>query len=167
MGNIIGEGSLSQVLPKEVCISAQRDTLLLRIHGKNMFPKFVEAFPKEAYTLLLHIIELTNTRLLRANREVTANYEISCAISEIQQINMKAIISLLATFQSIVQADEILYFEKNIVLDDYFKLKYHSQTAEKLQNTILKFENNTFSAETLKQENISLLQYFRSTPLML
>lgn len=165
--NIIWEGSLSQNNPKEVQIIAARSTSLLAIHAKNDFPKFLKAYPEEAYSLLLHIIDLANTRLLRANRELTANYEVSCAIADIGRIDMKGIVKLLQVFQSIVQADALLYFEANIALDQYYKLKYHSWEKEKMQNHILKFEKNIFSYEVLTQEDIFIVWYSRFTPLLL
>jgi hypothetical protein len=116
---------------------------------------------------LLHIIELSNSRLLRANREVTANYEISCAIAQMGQIDMQAIISLLKIFKSILQADEILYIEKNTALEEYFKIKYMSRDKDKIQNIIIHLEKNIFYYEKIEKENIMLFRYRRFVPLLL
>jgi len=45
-----------------------------------------------------------------------------------------------------------MYFEKNIVMDDYYKLKYDSRNERSLQNVIIKFKNEAFDENILKEE---------------
>jgi len=165
--NIVWEASLSHSEPKEVQIVANRKTVLLKIEGKNDFPKYVSAFPKDAYEVLTTIISITNSRLLKSNRQLTANYEVNVAISKIKDISYTSIYKLLLVFQSILQVDQIMYFEKNLVMDSYYKLKYDSKNESSIQNKILKFENNELDLELLKDENITLSKYIRSTQLTL
>ncbi len=167
VGNIVGEWALSNKNPKEVQVLAKRDTILLSINAKNDFPIFLQKFPEEWYKLLISIIDIANTRLLRANRELTANYEVSQAISHIEKIDTQAICKLLETFSSILQVEQILYFERNRVMPDYYKLKYDSNNSHKFQNKIFKFQNNTLFLEPLKDENITILPFFKYTPLLL
>ncbi len=165
--NIVWEASLSRSEKKQVQIKANRNTVLLAVDAKKDFPKFVEQEPQEAYNLLLAIIDLSNLRLLRANREVTANYEVSKAISSIHRFDLHTVFWLLQTFKSILEADSILYFEKNMVMDDYYKLKYHSNMEFEMDKQIFKFPENTLSLVQLEQESIPLDRYTRSTPLFL
>ena len=165
--NIVGESALTRNEEKEVQIKAHRATTLLSIHWKEDFPNFVNNSPAEAYNLLLAIIDISNLRLLRANREVTAHYEVSNAISHIQSFDLKAVVSLLKTFKSILEVDTIMYFEKNIVMEDYYKLKYDSGTTQNFQNQIFKFTKNTLSNSTIRDEGLELPKYTRSTPLFL
>ena len=93
--NIVWESALSNSNPKEVQIKANRTTQLLYIEWKNDFPKFVKKFPTVGYDLFVSIIEISNSRLLRANSEVTANYEVNMAISKINLDRDMLIIHIL------------------------------------------------------------------------
>jgi len=77
IGNIVWEAALSHNEPKQVQIKANRNTLLLSIDGKDEFPKYVTKFPRDGYNILINIIDITNSRLLKSNRELTANYEVN------------------------------------------------------------------------------------------
>ena len=165
--NIIGEWSLDKVQKKEVQIKANRNSTLLRIHGKEDVPKFIESSPKEAYIFLMTIINLANTRLLRANRELSANYEVSQAILWINTINMKSIIALLQSFQSILWVDRIIYFEKNIAVDTYYKLRYDSQANASLTSDIFVLTEDTLFREELESQWLTLSRYVIHTPLLL
>lgn len=165
--NIVGEGALSNSNPKEARIMANRDTNLLRIDGKTQFPKFVSHFPKEWYSLLITIIEIANTRLLRANKELTANYEVNIAISKIKDISLSSIYKLLLVFESILWVDQIIYFEKNLVMDNYFKIKYNSKHKGGIQNTIIKFPGGIFDEKKLQEEEVQLSKYTRHIELNL
>lgn len=166
-GNFVWESALSHSNPKEVRIRAKRDTQLLYIEWKKEFPKFVTEFPKIAYWVLISIIDISNSRLLRANREVTANYEVNIAISKIKDISITSINKLLLVFESILQVDQIMFFEKNIVMDNYYKLKYDSKNEKCLQNKIIKFPEETFSSEKLLEEDIATSRFLRHTKLRL
>lgn len=166
-GNIIWESSLTHNDPKEVQIRANRDTQILSIHWKKDFPKFVTKHPKIWYHLLTSIIDIANSRLLRANRELTANYEVNVAISKIKDISISSINKLLLVFESILQVDQIMFFEKNIVMDEYYKLKYDSKNEKCLQNKIIKFPDENFSLDILKADDIEISRFFRYTKLNL
>lgn len=157
--NIVWEAALSHSEPKEVQIIANRNTLLLKIEWKKAFPTYVTAFPKDAYEVLITIISIANSRLLRSNRQLTANYEVNVAISKIKDISITSIYKLLLIFQSILQVDQIMYFEKNRVMDSYYKLRYNSKNKSSIQNKIIKFEDETLSFDTLKQEWIELSKH--------
>lgn len=167
IGNIVWEAALSNENPKEVRITANRETILLRIEWKKKFPEFVTHYPREWYALLTTIIEIANTRLLRANRELTANYEVNVAISKIKDISMASIYKLLVVFESILWVDQIMFFEKNLVMENYFKLKYDSKNEKSMQNKIIKFENDTFDLEKLKGEEVEISKFTRVAKLSL
>lgn len=164
---ILWEGSLTKDTAKEVRIIAVEDTELLRIESQKDIARFVEQYPQEGYELLLEIIKIWNARILQANKEVTANYEISRALSRLQHIDMKAIYSLLETFESILWVDQIVYIEKNTALDEYYKLRYNSLEEIKVQNIILHFPKNIYAQEILETEKIVLGTYTRCIPLLI
>lgn len=167
IGNIVWEAALSHSEPKQVQIVANRDTVLLKIEWKTDFPKFVSEYPSEGYTLLTTIISIANTRLLRANRQLTANYEVNLAISKIKDISITSIYKLLLVFQSILQVDQIMYFEKNRVIDSYYKLRYDSKNTSSIQNKIIKLKNEKFDFDVLQAEKVDLCRYIRSSDLTL
>lgn len=142
---------------KQVQVRASRKTELLRIE-KNNFPNFMGEFPKKAYHLLMQIIAYTNARLLQANSEVTTHYEISQAITKLPDVSMKSIYGLLDTIEQILAVDQILYLEKNPVVEEYFKLRYHSGLSQKIQNNIITLPGNIceFSQLDTQIENIFL-----------
>jgi len=164
--NIVWEWSLNNSDPKEVQIRANRDTVLYKINAQD-FPKFTTKHPKTAYSILTTVISLSNTRLLRANREVTANYEVNIAISKISNISADSIYKLLFVFESILWVDQIMFFEKNLVMDNYYKLKYDSKSEHSLQNKIIKFPDNSVDKKTLEDEWIIVSKNIRSVELAL
>ncbi len=165
--NIVWEASLSHSEPKEVQIVAHRATTLLKIEWKKAFPEYVTAYPRDWYNVLTNIISIANTRLLRSNRQLTANYEVSVAISKIKDISITSIYKLLLVFQSILGVDQIMYFEKNRVMDSYYKLRYDSKNTDSIQNKIIKFPHENLDINILKEEWIELSKYFISTDLSL
>lgn len=165
--NIVWEAALSHSDPKQVQIVANRKTILLKIEWKKSFPDFVTAYPQDGYNVLTSIISIANNRLLRWNRQLTANYEVNVAISKIKDISITSIYKLLLIFQSILQVDQIMYFEKNRVMDSYYKLRYDSKNTESIQNKIIKFPDETLDIGILKEEWIKLSKYFISTDLSL
>ncbi len=167
IGNIVWEAALSNKNPKEVQVVANRNTILLKIEGKKQFPQFVSKFPKEGYQLLTTIIEIANNRLLRANKELTANYEVNIAISKIKDISLSSIYKLLVAFESILWVDQVLFFEKNLVMDSYYKLKYNSKKKRSLQNTIIKFPHEILDIKKITDEGIELSRFTRYSKLSL
>ncbi len=166
-GDILGESSLLESKAKEVQVRASSDSTLLKIHGKNDFPKFVNAYPELWYDVLMAIVSIANTRLNKANREITANYEINIAISKIKDFSAHSLYKLLLVCESILWVDQIIYFEKNLVVDHYFKLKYNSLNTHSLQNSILKFEDEAITKEKLEQEWVKICPFLRSSKLSL
>lgn len=165
--DILWEASLRESHPKQVQIRASQNTRILKIHGKKDFPKFVSKHPQLWYDVLMSVISIANSRLTKANREVTANYEVSIAISKIKDFSASSIYKLLLIFESILEVDQIMYFEKNLVVDHYFKLKYNSLNKHSLQNSILKLEDDNISQEKLTEESIKVSPYIRSAKLSL
>ena len=121
--NILWEGWLIRKQKKEVRIRATRETTLLKISW-DVFVDFVREFPSESYGLLIHIIAHANDRLLKANSEITANYELSRAIAHINDFSTESIEKLLETMQIILESESIMYLEKNTVMPWYYKLRY-------------------------------------------
>ena len=60
-----------------------------------------------------------------------------------------------------------MYFEKNRVMDTYYKLKYDSKNKTAIQNKIMKFDNEKLNMQQLKDEGIELSRYTRTTELTL
>jgi hypothetical protein len=83
--------------------------------------------PKEALQFLKQIIDLGNKRVLKANSQITATYEMNHAILELESVNNKSVFHLLDTFKNIVHADFILFLEKNPVIDSYLNVKYDTR----------------------------------------
>jgi len=165
--DIIWEQALIEQKPKEVRVRAESDSQLLSIRGGSAFETFVKNEPRLWYTVMLGIISLSNERILKSNKEITANHEINLAISKIKDFSLDAIYKLIIIIQGILEVDQIMYFEKNLVMDHYFKLRYDSYQAHSVQNTILKFENNQVDFDLLEKEKIHTWKYHLSAPLSL
>ncbi len=131
------ESSLSSSEKKELSVKALEDTELIYINSSDWFEKLLEKNPKKWFELLKHIIEITNKRLLKENKQITANYEIVKSIVEIKNINEKNIFLIIEKIKLITGFDYILYFESNPVIDNFIVLKYDSREAWKLQDKIL------------------------------
>jgi len=82
---------LSHLKPKEVSIIAKRDTFLLGINGEKDFPNFFRKFPDIAFDIIKSIIDITNIRLLKANKQITSSFEINKIINSIDSIDMRTI----------------------------------------------------------------------------
>jgi len=162
-GNILWEGWLIRKQKKEVRIRASRETTLLKISG-DIFVDFVRDFPSESYGLLIHIIAHANERLLRANSEITANYEISQAIAHIEDFSTESIEKLLETMQVILESERIMYLEKNTIIDWYYKIKYSHNVGNIYgEDAIIYIPWGECDIKTLKSiENIPLSSYVSS-----
>jgi Cyclic nucleotide-binding domain len=154
--SIIGEWTLCHSSPKEVSIIAVENTLLLRIDTKKSFPDFVKDYPRESFEILKSIIEITNSRLLRANREITSNYEVIQAINKLENEGIQGIFSLLDGFQKILTCDFLLFFENNTAVDNYCVLKYNSQEQWKLQDIIVEKKSMKLEISDIQREKIPL-----------
>jgi len=159
--NIIGEWWLIHNRKKEVRIKSTRPSTLLKIAREN-FINFVRSYPSESYELLIHIISHTNQRLLKANIEMTANYEISQAIAHIKNFDNTSIEELLHKMKIILSSESVIYVEKNMIVEGYYKLKYLQgvQQNSLWEDLILYFSDNVFSIEALRKQKPVLLGTF-------
>ncbi|MDF1682675.1 MAG: hypothetical protein P1U46_02905 [Patescibacteria group bacterium] len=73
------------------------------------------------------IIDVTNSRLLESNYMVTANFQLSKFISEIDSYNNKNLYNVLDEVNNIFKSKYLLYFEINPVVSDYISLKYDTR----------------------------------------
>jgi hypothetical protein len=60
-----------------------------------------------------------------------------------------------------------MYFEKNLVMDEYYKLRYDSKNEHSMGNTIIKFPNGKLNLDILKEEEIKVSKYKRFIELTL
>jgi len=60
-----------------------------------------------------------------------------------------------------------MYFEKNLVMDSYYKLKYDSKNKSAIQNKIMKFENETLDLNYVISEWIELSEFMQVAELTL
>jgi hypothetical protein len=60
-----------------------------------------------------------------------------------------------------------MYFEKNLVMDEYYKLRYDSKNEKSLRNTIIKFPEGKMNFEILAEEKIIVSKYKRYIKLSL
>lgn len=135
--DFFGEASLNNQTKKEVNIKALEDTELLFVDSSTWLEKFIEKYPKQWLELLKYIIIITNSRLLKENKQIAANYEIVKSIVEIKKINEKNIFLIIEKIKLITWFDYILYFEVNPVITNFVVLKYDSREAWKLQDKII------------------------------
>lgn len=131
------EASLGLIQPKEALVKAISDLKVLYIDWKNWIQWFIKKFPKEWLDLFNYIIETTNKRLLKANKQITANYEIVKSIIWIEKINDKNIFSIIEKIKLITWYDYILFFEINPVVSHYLSLKYDTRESWKLQDKVI------------------------------
>jgi len=135
--DIIWEASLNSDNPKEAKAKVKQETKLLVIEAKTWFAEFINDYPKEWLEVLKYIIKITNKRLSKANRQITANYEIIKSIINIESISNKCIFWIIEKIKLITWFDYILYFELNPVMKDYLTLKYDTREKWKLQDTVI------------------------------
>lgn len=157
-GKIFWEGALNHSEPKQVWICANSDTQLLSIDAKKWIEDFLVHSPKEALQFLKQIIDLGNKRVLKANSQITATYEMNHAILELESVNNKSVFHLLDTFKNIVHADFILFLEKNPVIDSYLNVKYDTRNQWKICDIVIEILDENNMEGLLKKENISLAQ---------
>jgi len=156
IGNIIWEWSISHSKPKEVTAIAQRETSLLRIEWQKKFLEFMNHSPECGFNILKTIIDISNTRVLRANRQILTNFEVNKIINTIEDINYKAIFDLLEHFKKFMEADTILFFESVPWVRNYIKLKYDSRSPEKIHENVINVEQNLLQKSDIEKEEISL-----------
>lgn len=158
--NILWEWGLIQNHKKEVRIRASRNSILLAIPGVK-FIDFVTTYPSESYQLLIHIIAHTNDRLLKANSEITANYEVGRVISKLKDFDRESIEEVLRTIQIILDSESIIYFEKNTVMPWYYKLRYYSWVINiHVDNSIIYLWEDGFDIPTVKNTTSDIIKKF-------
>lgn len=121
------EASVTSFLPKDVRIIVKEDVLLLKIEAKEWIRSFIQKYPVKWLELMKYIIALTNRRLLSANRQIIANYEMNKNILEIDKIDNRSIFLLIEKFKYIIWCEYILYFKSNPYLPNYTTLVYDTR----------------------------------------
>lgn len=148
--DIFWEGSLINNNKKQVRIVAWENSKLIFIEWKSNYEKFLIKNPSLWIKILASIIDVTNSRLLESNYMVTANFQLSKFISEIDSYNNKNLYNVLDEVNNIFKSKYLLYFEINPVVSDYISLKYDTRVQWKMQNTIIEYK----SINDLKQKII-------------
>ena len=150
--NILWEWSLSSSKPKEVSLIAEKDTILLKIEAKKQFETFLKEDSPLALSILKNIINISNNRLLRSNRQITANHEVNIAINNISSLSLKPVLWLIDTFANIIDCDGLIFLEKKTIIENYVEYKYDSRFPGKLQDTIIDWFSNDVNFLEEKQE---------------
>ncbi len=154
------ESSLITNIPKEAIVKVIDDAKLIYINWKDWLQKFIEKYPKDWLSLLWHIIDITNKRLVIANKLITANYEIVKSITEIENINDKSIINIIEKIKLMTGYDYFIYFEVNQVIKDYVVLKYDTREKWKFQDIVIDRNklNNLKDIKEIVLENYNFIQ---------
>ena len=139
---IFWEAALNSDKPKQVKMVANRKTLLLSINATQGLQDFSNKYPDEWLNLLKYIIHISNTRLLKSNELITANYKVTQEILKIENINNKNIFTLIDKLESIINIDYTLFLEKNAVLENYLVIKYDSREKGKMKDKIIEITDN-------------------------
>lgn len=139
---IFWEAALNSDKPKQVKMVANRKTLLLSINATAWLQDFSNKYPEEWLNLLKYIIHISNTRLLKSNELITANYKVTQEILKIEDINNKNIFALIDKLESIINIDYTLFLEKNSVLENYLVIKYDSRDKGKMKDQIIEIADN-------------------------
>jgi hypothetical protein len=147
---IFWEAALNSDKPKGVKMKAQRETLLLSINATKGLVDFSEKYPEEWLNLLKYIIHISNTRLLKSNELITANYKVTQEILKIEEINNKNIFWLIDKLEEIINIDYTLFLENNPVLENYLVIKYDSRDKWKMKDKIIEIADNKLDLLELK-----------------
>ena len=113
--------------PKKVKLVASSDSKLLKIDAWSWVEIFIKNHPEQWLLLLKHIIYITNKRLNKNNRQIAANYELSREINNLEKISLKSIFHIIERFKTIIECDYVIFFEHNIVVENYYTLKYDTR----------------------------------------
>lgn len=147
---VFWEASLSNNLPKQVSVKAKKMTQVIYINAIEWLDNFSKKFQKEAMWLLKYVIFLWNNRLNKSNSLITSSHEISKEIIKIDTFNSKTIFELIDTIKDIIDVSEIIYLEKNPVMDEYLTLKYKTSKKWILQDDVVKITDNKLYLLELK-----------------
>lgn len=107
---------------------------------------------------LKSIIHISNIRLLRSNKQVTANHEIHKAINNLTSLDNASVLGLIDIFAKIISCDACIYLEKNPFINDYVEYKYDSRFPGKLQDTPIEILGKDVQYKEIKQ-SIELSRY--------
>jgi CRP-like cAMP-binding protein len=153
---IFWEWALNDTEPKQVRIRANERTVLLSINAKKWMEDFLAQKPNDWLELLKHIIYLWNKRVLKANDQITSTYDINNTILHLENIDNKAIFSLIDTFKNIIRADYVIYLEKNTALEWYYNLRYDTRYQWKILDRVLEIEEEKNIGRVLEAEKIEV-----------
>jgi hypothetical protein len=154
------EASLNLNSQKEALVRVVEDVTLIYINWKTWLQDFIEKNPKEWLDLLSYIIDITNKRLVIANKLITSNFEIVSSIIQIENINDKSVYSIIEKIKLITWYNYILYFEINPVVNDYLVLKYDTRENWKFQDKVIERIklNNLNELNEIVLENYNFIQ---------
>lgn len=104
---------------------------------------------------LLDLENNTKKRVVDLDNYIVSVYEIDKFISEISIYNNSSLFKLITKFNQIINSEFILYIEKNLVVENYFTLKYDTRFPWKMLDDTLeiKEENDIYKVLFLKKEN--------------
>ena len=148
--DFLWEGALKRKEKKEVKVTSLEKTILYKINTTKWIESFIEKEPKIALELFVHIIDISNKRLLEANSIITNNYEMSKKISKITHFNYKNIFSLIDSFKETIWVEYILYLEKNPILKNYLTIKYDTRKKWRMQEDVIELNNGKIEIEYIK-----------------
>lgn len=165
-GNFFWEAALNSSDPKEARIRALEDTELIFINGKIDLLKYLESSPQEAFYLFSFIISESNKRVLAANRQIIANYEVDKTINEIEKIDSKSIFFLIDKIRSIVGCSYLLFLEKNPYVTETMILKYDTRLKWRAQDLAITFSWD-FPPEDFRKNKVYVSRFNMVVPLMI
>ncbi|NUJ97910.1 cyclic nucleotide-binding domain-containing protein [Candidatus Gracilibacteria bacterium] len=165
-GNFFGEGAINGDDVKEVRVIALEKTSLLSINAKEGLEKFIQEEPKEGFLLLKEIIDISNKRILSANKELTANYEIDKYINQIEKIDLKNIFLLIDKIKSVIGCSYIIYLENNEFVKNMLVLKYDTRFKGKLKDIAIDI-GTSFTYQDLRRNKIYASKFNIITKLFL
>lgn len=146
---IFWEAALNNNLPKQVSIKAKIETKIIYINATSDLDAFSIKHTSEAFNLLKYIIDFSNTRLNKSNSLITASYKISNEIATMNDFSFKTIFNLIEEIKNIIWVSDIIFLEENIVLEQYLTIKYKTSEPWKMQDSIIKINNNNIDLHEL------------------
>ena len=140
--DIFWEASLNNNLPKKSWIKANYKSILLTIPAKKLTGAFLIKYKNEWLNLMKYIIYLANKRLSDANLLITANYNITQEIKNLDSISFESIFKIIEKLKNSINITDIIYYEINPVMKNYLTLKYDTRIPWKMQSKIIEITNN-------------------------
>lgn len=153
---LFGESSITSFLPKKIKVSTLKDSQILRINAKIWITSLIETNPIKWLELLKYIIAITNKRLLLANEQIVASYEMNKIILEMNKINNESIFLLIEKFKYIIWCDYILYFKSNPYINNYTTLTYDTRNKWLLYSSPIKLDDTYLDLNNIQ---LSLSKY--------